>query len=95
MTRTATEILRSLVADIEAMQAPKDITRDNDSEPADYFGPFEQYARHDEDGAQMCEAYGGVSVEWPNLRILLNEARAALAAHDDAHSSIVRKARRL
>ena len=58
--RTPTEILRSLVADIEAMQAHDD---------PDSFGGFAESRTNDD--------YEPI-VRWPNLRILLDEAKAAL-----------------
>lgn len=89
MIRTATEILRSLVADIEAMQNPRDVYamgfndgETNDHQPQDFFGPFQCYMENSpedmpNDSPSMVDG-GAVSVEWPNLRILLEEAKEAL-----------------
>jgi len=59
--RTPTEILRSLVADIEAMQTKND---------PDEFGPFDPDSHY--------SGIDGAMIQWPNLRILLDEAKAAL-----------------
>lgn len=65
--KTATEVLRSLVADIEAMKA---------KQQEHWFGGFESwYEDHD--------ATGVVYVQWPNLGILLEEAEQALKEQKD------------
>lgn len=87
--RTAEEVLRSLVADIEAMQAlnrPGELIyemgysndKSNDHMPKDFFGPFKSYVDHDEHEPGMVDGGDGISIEWPNLRILLDEAKEIL-----------------
>jgi hypothetical protein len=69
--RTAREILKSIVADVEGMKAdaPEDIMRDSGSEDKEHwFGPFEL-------GENDQESYTGFSVQWPNLGILIEEAK--------------------
>jgi hypothetical protein len=76
MTRTPSEILRSLVADIEAMNCkmPREHDDQPDVSPDAYFGPFGTFVAYTPAENNEC----GAVVEWPNLRILLDEAKAAL-----------------
>jgi hypothetical protein len=76
---TIERALRALLSDIESMHAP---LRDTEGDPSahdadrrDYFGPFAHY--YDEHDETMCEG-AGVRPCWPNLRISMEAARAAL-----------------
>lgn len=73
--RTAEEILESIVADVEAMQtdsAPYEMDRIGNPEEEDYwFGWFEN-------GWRDSESYMGYAIQWPNLGILLKEAKEYL-----------------
>lgn len=62
--RTAEEILKSLIADIEAMQHRANV--ENCEIDEYFFGPFSESSYDDDYGC---------SVEWPNLAILLQEAK--------------------
>lgn len=79
LTRTKAA-LRALVADIEGMQmilrADEGDPAAHDAERVDYFGPFTQYYDDAEQTMVSCEA--GVRICWPNLRILLEQAKATL-----------------
>ena len=73
-TKTCRDVLQSLVADIEAMyQGQQEIIEGGDRE--EFFGPF-QWAK-DSDG-NLIEA--NTEISWPNLAILLEEAREVLKA---------------
>ncbi len=67
--------LRSFIADIEAMRRPLQIDEFAGSEydPFAFFGSFIDY--YDDSGDTMVESRAGVRVYWPNLAILLEEAR--------------------
>lgn len=63
MSRTPEEILRSIIVDVEGMQSPNG---------EDWFGGFSQ--SYDE---WVCDG-DSTHIEWPNLRILIDEAKTAL-----------------
>lgn len=64
-------ILTSFVADIEAMQ----------QKDPNYFGPFSEGSEdYNSDGVSY-------TVEWPNLAIMLAEAKAVLA-HEKLHEEM-------
>jgi hypothetical protein len=67
--------LKSLIADIEAMRRPLQIDEFAGAEydPFAFFGSFIDYYDDSED--TMVESRAGVRVYWPNLAILLEEAR--------------------
>lgn len=82
----ARKLLRSIVADVRGMQNERpvyELGHSNDDEtlqPHDFFGPFPDYCdENDVDGPCMVEASPGVSVAWPNLRILIEEAEQLLS----------------
>lgn len=70
MARTAIEIIRSLVSDVEAMKCamPKEISPEVGMEKA-WFGQFE-------DGLFDIDGY---SIRWYNLDVLINEAKEFLS----------------
>jgi len=76
--RRAFSLLRSIVADVQAMHMPlrleeyADLNIDCDA----FFGNFTEYF-HDGDEALITET-DGIRVHWPNLRILLAEAEKLL-----------------
>jgi hypothetical protein len=79
--KSPAQVLRSLIADIEAMQM---VIRDDEGDPAchdaqreDYFGPFTRY--YDDMDGSMIARDAGLRVCWPNLRMLLDEAKAVLS----------------
>lgn len=73
MSRTTTEILRSLVADIEGMRCTMpDELAGEDVDAASFFGEFST-------GCARVDGATTFVIEWANLRILLDEAKAALA----------------
>lgn len=78
MTRTATEILKSLVADVEAMRTPpietNELIDNPEYEPENWFGGFDVSAENDWESGIQPE----VHIEWPNLAILIDEAKEAL-----------------
>ena len=73
--RTAEQVLSSLVADIESMRAkpPEDFSICDEADRQHWFGPFETW------GISSAHQEGRASVQWPNLGLLLEEARTALA----------------
>jgi hypothetical protein len=77
--KSASRVLNSLISDIEAMQMP---LREEEGDPAfhdaqrdDYFGPFLRH--YDDMDGRLVATDAGLRVCWPNLRILLDEAKAA------------------
>ena len=73
---TMRDVLRSLVTDIEAMQ---------DHGEAEQFGPFYSTLLEDPED-------GRVYIEWPNLAIMLDKAKAVLAADREADIAKIRSA---
>lgn len=74
--KTTTEVLRSLVADIEAMKAKRPIgmdVLDVEGEQEHWFGGFERGW-----WCGWCEQDFRFYIQWPNLGILLEEAKQAL-----------------
>lgn len=77
----AEKLLAALRADIEAMQHGREYgdpiheMHDTEIDPDNFFGPFARYYDHGQgvEGIEQgfVEAPNGVSIEWPNLRILL------------------------
>ena len=67
--RGSREILKSIVADVEAMrcEVPPDHEVNSPEESEGWFGPFE-------DCHLDTESYTGASARWPNLSILAREA---------------------
>jgi hypothetical protein len=84
------ELLRSIVADAEAMLNPGplnqlgyDNSTESDYQPKDFFGPFTSYV---DEGEGYMVTGGRVTVEWPNLSILIDEANRVLALHSQDHA---------
>lgn len=71
MAKTAIEVLRSLVADIEAMSLGNNMFGTGNSEPV---------------GEWECTSE---AIEWPNLAILLEEAKAVLAQAEEPPKVVV------
>jgi hypothetical protein len=68
--RTAEEVLRSIIADVEAMSCTKPYACEGDSSEA-WFGSF--------NGGQIDPFDpGSTCIEWPNLRLLIDEAKNLL-----------------
>jgi hypothetical protein len=80
--------LRSFVADIEAMQMPVRLEEfvDEDFPPEAFFGPFTDY--FDESEQSMVQSGSGVRVFWPNLSILLEEAKTLLATVEAERNTV-------
>lgn len=88
----AVALLRSIVADVRGMQLPQDSHNPiyemgfghgetNDHDPRDFFGAFESYYDDGEatgEAPGLCSGGSGVSIEWPNLRILVEQAEELL-----------------
>lgn len=74
--RTTEEILRSLVADIEAMACtmPDELGDIPDADRDAFFGVFSVF--HVPETGSGADP--GAAIEWPNLRALVNEAKGAL-----------------
>ena len=68
MARSPADILRSIVADVECMQSGRE------QEGELLFGPFSNSDIDFEGDYGTQRAF----VSWPNLEILINEAKAAL-----------------
>ncbi len=79
--------LKSFIADIEAMKRPLRIEEfaDDEYDPSSFFGSFTDYYDDAEDS--MVESGAGVRVYWPNLAILLEEARALVRNLEGAPSN--------
>lgn len=78
--KTAREILRAIVADVEAMKSEMPDTLERLEIPGEsehWFGPFEEGCRDSED-------YSGYTIQWPNLGILIEEAKIALDSKSKA-----------
>ena len=68
--RTSRQILASIVADVEAMKRNLPYEAGN-ADPDHWFGPFGE-------AVGDYESYSGHSIQWPNLGILIEEAKERL-----------------
>jgi hypothetical protein len=78
----ATKLLKSLVADIEAMHAPLDYRpfecEDYGMDERAFFGEFTDYFDSSITSVITTTAGEGVKVYWPNLLILMEDAKKVL-----------------
>lgn len=85
MSRTAKQILKDIIADVDAMRSepPADIRLEGDQDTqVHWFGGFEQ-------GHVDHEAYTGTYIQWPNLGLLIQQATAVIGKHDAVRAAMI------